>query len=87
MTDSTTTTDRDTIKRWAEERQGRPSVIRTDEPGGILRFDFGEKEEEFEQIDWDEFFRIFEDNRLAFLFQDRTEDGSLSRFNKFIQRK
>jgi hypothetical protein len=92
MSSSDTTTDHDTIRAWAEARKGRPSVIRTDgndhakEGGGVLRFDFGDKEEAFEEISWDEFFRIFDDSRLAFLYQEKTSDGSVSRFNKFVAR-
>jgi hypothetical protein len=86
MSSSNTTTDQKTIQTWAEERGGRPSVIRTRGKGGILRIDFGEKEEEFEEIEWEEFFKIFEQNKLAFLYQDKTKDGDTSRFNKFVER-
>lgn len=37
-------------------------------------------------IEWDEFFQIFEKSDLAFLHQDKTEDGKLSRFSKFVSR-
>lgn len=87
MSTSDTTTDHDTIRAWAEAREGRPSVIRTDGKGGVLRFDFGDKEEEFEEVEWEEFFRIFEESGLAFLYQDKTKDGSISRFNKFVHRE
>ena len=86
MSESKTTTDHDEIRKWAESRDGSPAVIRTDGKGGVLRIDFGEKEEEFDQIDWDEFFKIFEDSKLAFLSQDETKDGGTSRFNKFVSR-
>ena len=86
MSESKTTTDHDEIREWAESREGRPSVIRTEGKGGVLRLDFGEKEEEFEEIEWDEFFKIFEDSKLAFLYQDETKDGDTSRFNKFVSR-
>jgi hypothetical protein len=86
MSESKTTTDHDEIREWAESREGRPSVIRTDGKGGVLRLDFGEKEEEFEEIEWDEFFKIFEESKLAFLYQDETKDGDTSRFNKFVSR-
>ena len=86
MSSATTTTDHDEIRRWAEERGGRPSVIRTgDGPGGILRFDFGEDDENLEETSWDEFFQIFEDSDLAFLHQDTIGD-STSRFFKFVDR-
>jgi hypothetical protein len=86
MSSSETTTDHDTIRRWAEERDGHPAKIATKGSGGVLRIDFGEKEEAFEQISWDEFFRIFDENKLNFLYQDKTSDGGTSRFNKFVSR-
>jgi hypothetical protein len=82
MAEATATTDHDAIRRWAEERDGKPAVVRTSGKGGILRIDFGEPEESLEPIAWDEFFQIFEDNDLAFL---RQEEGK-SRFNKFVER-
>jgi hypothetical protein len=86
MSESKTTTDHDEIRQWAEDRGGRPAAIRTKGEGGILRIDFGEPEEEFEAIGWDEFFRIFDENNLAFLYQDETGSGKTSRFNKFVDR-
>jgi hypothetical protein len=86
MSTAEKTTDHDEIRQWAEKRKGRPSVIRTGKEGGILRFDFGDKEEDFEEVEWDEFFKIFDENKLAFLHQDKTADGELSRFNKFVER-
>jgi hypothetical protein len=83
MAEATTTTDHEAIRRWAEKRDGRPAVVRTSEEGGILRIDFGEPEDSLEPIDWDEFFQIFDENKLAFL---RQEEGQ-SRFNKFIDRQ
>jgi hypothetical protein len=86
MSDSRRTTDHDTIRNWAEEREGHPAVIRTQEEGGVLRIDFGEPEDDFEEISWEEFFEIFEDARLCFLYQEETTDGGPSRFNKFVER-
>jgi hypothetical protein len=89
MSDSETTTDHKLIRKWAEQRDGRPATVRaTEEDGhaGILRIDFGPKEERLEEIDWDEFFRKFDEAELAFLYQDRTKDGELSRFHKFVRR-
>ena len=34
----------------------------------------------------DEFFRKFDESDLAFLYQDRTKDGKVSRFHKFVHR-
>ncbi|ESW73044.1 hypothetical protein NKI32_19330 [Mesorhizobium sp. M0761] len=86
MSQSQTTTNHDEIRKWAEERDGRPAVVRTKGAGGILRIDFGKPEEAFEPVEWDEFFRIFDENDLAFLYQSKTGDGQTSRFNKFVER-
>lgn len=89
MSDSETTTDHKVIRKWTEERGGRPATVRaTEEDGhaGILRIDFGPKEDRLDEIEWDEFFRKFDEADLAFLYQDRTKDGDLSRFHKFVRR-
>lgn len=84
------TTDHQTIRRWAEERGGRPAAVRDtgggDDPG-LLRIDFeGSEPEGLERIDWNEFFDKFEESRLAFLYQDKTESGETSRFFKLVRR-
>ncbi|WP_024511289.1 hypothetical protein [Bradyrhizobium sp. ARR65] len=84
-----TTTDHRTIQKWAEERGGKPATVRaTEEDGhaGVLRIDFDPKEKALDPIDWDEFFRKFDESKLAFLYQDHTKDGGLSRFHKFVHR-
>lgn len=86
MSQATTTTDHEVIRHWAEKRGGVPARVTASKPDGILRFDFGEPEEALEPISWDEFFRIFEENQLALLHQDRTDDGRISRFSKFVDR-
>lgn len=86
MSEATSTTDHDTIRRWAEARKGRPARVRDSGEGGILRIDFGEPDAALEEISWEEFFEIFDDNDLAFLHQDKTGDGATSRFNKFVSR-
>ena len=83
MSSADTTTDHDKIRKWAQERDGHPARVATGGPGGILRIDFGEPEETLEQISWDDFFKIFDENDLAFLYQ---ADDRNSRFNRFIDR-
>ena len=85
MSEAITTTDHETIRKWAEARDGRPAVVRTSGKGGILRIDFGDKDENLEPIEWEEFFKIFEVNKLAFLYQESEEDKA-NRFNKFVER-
>lgn len=87
MSEATTTSDHDEIRRWVEERDGRPARVAESGKGGILRIDFDPPDEALERMEWDEFFRVFDENNLAFLHQDRTEDGKTSRFNKFIERE
>ncbi|TCU09683.1 hypothetical protein [Rhizobium sullae] len=86
MSASNTTTDHQEIRNWVEARQGHPARVKGREPGGILRIDFGEPEESLEKISWDKFFEIFDENKLAFLYQEKTDDGRTSRFSKFVAR-
>ncbi|MDN2578463.1 hypothetical protein [Aquibium sp. ELW1220] len=86
MSEARTTTNHDEIRKWAEARDGHPAMVDTKGSGGILRIDFGEPEDGLEQIEWDEFFRVFDDNKLAFLYQDEVKSGKTSRFNKFVER-
>lgn len=86
MSEAKKTTDHEEIRRWVEEREGRAARVRDSGKGGILRIDFGEPDESLEEIGWDEFFKIFDENHLAFLHQDKTSDGKPSRFNKFVER-
>lgn len=85
-------TDHDEIKEWVESRGGHPATVKRthgkEEPG-IIRIDFpGFKgSESLEPISWDEFFEQFESRSLAFLCQDRTISGEVSRFNKIISRE
>ncbi|MDQ1620976.1 MAG: hypothetical protein QOE19_3545 [Actinomycetota bacterium] len=90
--ESKTTTDHDEIRRWAQERGGRPARVKGTERGddvGILRVDFsgdGDDGDALEPISWEEFFDEFDREGLAFLYQEKTADGQLSRFNKFVRR-
>jgi hypothetical protein len=83
------TTDHDEIRRWAEARGGRPATVRQTESGGepgVLRIDFNEPDEGLDPISWEDFFRKFEEQKLAFLHQHETAQGGESRFHKFVRR-
>lgn len=89
--DSKTTTDHNTIKQWAEERDGKPAVVESttesSKGGGLLRINFpGYAEDNLKDISWEEFFRIFDENNLQFLYQEETKDGGESRFFKFVSK-
>lgn len=88
---SQTTTDHDTIRRWAEERGGKPGVVRGTGDGGagVLRIwfpDVGPAEDTFEELSWLEFFQEFEENDLALVYQEETAEGDESRFAKLTSR-
>ena len=90
MSSGQTTTDHDVIRKWAEQRGGRPSVVHGTEGKdgeGILRVDFRDPSDKLEPIGWDDFFKTFDDRKLAFLHQDKTADGHESRFFKFVKRE
>jgi len=79
------TTDQEEIRNSVEERGGHPAKVKGTE---VLRIDYPgfSGEERLEEIEWDEFFREFNRNKLAFLYQEKTKDGKQSRFSKLIDR-
>ena len=89
--ESHTTIDHDTIRAWADRRDGQPARVKDTERGGddagILRIAFDIDQESLEPISWEEFFDKFEKEELAFLYQEQTSDGALSRFFKLVERE
>ena len=88
---STTTIDHDEIRKWVSDRGGFPSRVKgTEESGGsgVLRINYPgySGDEALEPITWTEFFKGFEKNKLAFLFQGETKEGEPSRFSKLVSR-
>lgn len=83
------TTNHEKIRKWAEQRGGRPASVRGTEEGkedaGILRIAFSD-DENLETIEWEEFFDKFDEEHLAFLYQDQTAEGGESRFFKLVER-
>ncbi len=91
-TTSRVTTDHEEIRRWAEARGAQPAaVIRTerDDDLGILRLDFPgySGAGSLEQISWDEWFKQFDERKLALLYQEETAGGQKSNFNKIVSRE
>jgi hypothetical protein len=91
MASAKRTTDHETIMKWVEERGGWPAHVTGSGQGGdpgILRIDFEgySGEGKLEPLDWDTWFDAFEYNKLAFIHQDKTASGELSRFSKLVQR-
>lgn len=88
--ESRTTTDHDTIREWAEARDGHPAHVPEtsgSNDAGLLRIEFQEgSDDDLEAISWDEFFDKFDEKNLAFLYQEETKDGGTSRFFKIVDR-
>jgi hypothetical protein len=89
---SKTTTDPKVIRKWVEERGGKPATVkRTGDKGEprVLRIDFPgySGEDSLEEISWDEWFEKFDRNKLALLYQEETKDGERSNFNKLVSRE
>ena len=86
--ESHVTTDHEEITRWVEERNGQPAIVKGTDNGksALLRIDYPgfTGEETLEPVSWEEFFRIFDENKLGFLYQEHTADGGLSRFSKLV---
>lgn len=87
MSEAKKTTNRKEIEKWAEQHGGVPFVIKgTENDGkgeGVLRIHFPQKSkdnENFEEVSWDEFFREFEDKKLAILLSPG------SNFSKLVKR-
>jgi hypothetical protein len=84
-----TTRDHDEIRRWAEERGGKPSHVKRTGSGediGILRIEFPgyTGEDTLEPIEWEQWFEKFDDRSLALLYQEETAGGERSNFNKIV---
>jgi hypothetical protein len=86
-----TTIDHALIKRWVDERGGHPARVKgTDvrDESGVLLIDYPgySGTQTIEAISWDEFFKGFEENQLAFCYEDEKKAGSQSRFSKLVNR-
>ncbi len=87
-----TTTDHAKIQQWVEARGGRPATVKGsggEEIAGILRVDFPgyAGKATLLPISWEVFFKKFEERGLAFLYQEKTSAGDLSRFWKLVKRE
>jgi hypothetical protein len=85
------TTDHEFIRTWAEERDAKPAAVKGtggDDDPGIIRLDFPgfSGEGTLEPISWEEWFKKFDENDLAVLYQEETAGGEKSNFNKIVKR-
>lgn len=83
------TTDVKKIQQWAEKRGGKPAKVKSTSHGegdGLIRIDFPGYSggDSLEEISWEEWGKIFKDNNLKLLYQEKTADGKESNFNKLV---
>lgn len=90
------TTDHQKIKQWAEKHQARPvliddpnagaddPMIRLDFPGSFDNQDIADSKTH--EIDWDQFFKLFEELNLAFVLSDQEITDPSEKF-KFVKRQ
>ena len=88
---SKATIDHEEIRRWAEDRGAHPACVRkTGGKGdiGMIRLDFPgySGAQSLQEIGWDDFFRKFDENRLALVYEEKTARGQKSNFNKLVKR-
>lgn len=81
-TERMTTTDHDEIRRWMEDRGALPAAVKNTLAGdvaGVLYVDFpGASKKDVAEISWEAFFKTFDAQNLAFVYQETTPDGDLS---------
>lgn len=75
------TTSHDVIKRWVEARGGWPAKFRR------IYFSRYVTRGVLPRVRWEEFFQTFEEQRLAFLYQEHTATGTLSHFFRIVSRR
>ncbi len=93
-----TTTSHVVIRGWAESHGGKPALIvdpnRLDRAVG-LRLDFPGKQDEAllsqahhnQDVSWDEFFKVFEEQQLAFDYLEQPGETELIDAYRFIKRE
>lgn len=83
---SLATRSHEVIRQWAEEREAAPATVPgTERDGrpGVLRFQFDGQatgNTRLQGVDWDAWFRTFDERQLVFVFQERLKNGNQSNF-------
>ena len=94
MAQAKVTTDHDEIRKMGGGPRRAPAVVRSTQSKdrtGIIRIEFPDapnaKDDNLEEISWDEFFEKFDESNLALLYQEETASGQRSNFNKLVGRE
>ena len=73
-----TTTNHEEIRRWVEERGGLPTAVKNTLSGdaaGVLYINFpGADKRDVDEISWEEFFKTFDRQNLAFEYEETPPD-------------
>lgn len=89
MAKSEKTTDHKTIQSWVEDHNGVPMKVKNTDNGdsSLLRIAFPDNKysdsDHLEEISWEEFFKVFDENKLALLYQPEDDDKL---FTKLVNR-
>jgi hypothetical protein len=85
------TTNHDKILRWGQERGAKPARVRGTGDVGVIRLEFpgapGARDEQLDPISWEEWLKKFDENGLAFVFEENTASGRKSNFNKLVKKE
>lgn len=87
--DTETTTDHETVREWVESRGSTAAQVLEpsgDDPGTLAIVPEDAEDDSVEKISWDDFFEIFEDEELAFVYQEDKDDPEEQWFCKFVDR-
>ncbi len=84
-------TDHEQIRQWAQARHAQPACVKgtdTDDGSCLLRIDFPgySGEQSLQTIEWDQWFRVFDQRNLALIVEDTMADGRPGNFNKLVNR-
>ena len=71
------------IIEWTQNRGGHPVIKRPSAEAALPVICFANEDGE---VSWDEWMSVFDDGEWAFIYQDRTPDGELSRTWRIIPR-
>lgn len=89
MSDTKKTTKHEEIKKWAKDHDASPVKVRStggSSGEGLIRLALeghSKDDKELEKISWDEFFKIFEDNKLAMIYDQESNNN----FFKLVSRE
>lgn len=83
-----TTVNHEEIREWIERNGGEPMIIHGDaeSTGRVLAVSFGASRE-LTKITWEEFFTIFEQERLAFTYDDTASPDHAGAAYAFLNRE